>query len=116
MPIHFEETDDKLIIRFLTSRPGPEREHPGFREIAERAAVTKKKVLVSFRDVEFMTSAIIGEFVLLSQAIKAERISIQICNLTPNVRQVFRITKLDKVFSIVDDEDDDGLGQAGVPG
>jgi hypothetical protein len=69
--------------------------------------------------VAHFTSAMIGKLVLLNKAAKHRGVELKLCDLSPNVLEVFNITRLNRVFHIVsekddDDPHDDGPGSAGV--
>lgn len=66
---------------------------------AERAAGTKKMV-VNFRGVGYMSSAMIGKLVLLNKHCKNQGITLKLCEISSNVEEVFKIMKLNKVFDI----------------
>jgi anti-anti-sigma factor len=64
-----------------------------------------KKLLLNFRGVSFMSSAMITKLVLLSKSCKAMTVNLKFCEVSPNVMEVFKITKLNKVFDIQPTED-----------
>ena len=72
---------------------------------AVASAGQKKKMLVNFQGVQFMSSAMIGKLVLLNKKCKTDGVTLKMCNIQPNVMEVFKITKLNKVFEIFDTED-----------
>lgn len=66
----------------------------------------QKKLLLNFRNVEYMSSAVLGMLVTLNKNIQAAGGKLVLCNIDPQIREVFAITKLDKLFVIRDDEKD----------
>jgi anti-sigma B factor antagonist len=64
-----------------------------------------KKLLLNFRGVSFMSSAMITKLVMLNKACKAQGIALKFCEVSPNVMEVFKITKLNKLFDIQDGEE-----------
>jgi len=64
----------------------------------------KRRVLINFDRVKFMSSAMIGKLILLGKRCKNDQIELKICSITPNIMEVFKIMKLNKVFDIQDDE------------
>jgi anti-sigma B factor antagonist len=77
---------------------------------AEAGKSESKKMLLNFRGVQFMSSAMIGKLVLLNKKAKGAGVVLRFCSISPNVLEVFKITRLDKLFKIMDDDD---LGTAG---
>ena len=69
------------------------------------AASQGKKMLLNFSGVQFMSSAMIGKLVLLNKKAKADTIVLKFCTISPNVLEVFKITRLNKVFDIQPDEE-----------
>jgi anti-sigma B factor antagonist len=72
-----------------------------YREIVDLLGKTEEKfLLVHFGRVGFMSSAALGMLVRLHKKCKEYKISLKLCNISPEIREVFKITGLDKVFSI----------------
>lgn len=64
-----------------------------------------KKLLINFRGVSFMSSAMITKLVMLNKICKAQGVALKFCEVSPNVMEVFKITKLTKIFDIQADEE-----------
>ncbi len=64
-----------------------------------------KKLLLNFRGVSFMSSAMITKLVMLNKGCKAQGVALKFCEVSPNVLEVFKITKLNKLFDIQDGEE-----------
>lgn len=73
-------------------------------DLGEKAAAGKK-LLLNFRGVSFMSSAMIGKIVLLHKKCKKDGIDVKLCEISDGIREVFTITRLDKVFDILDTEE-----------
>ncbi len=60
-------------------------------------------ILVDFSEVEFLCSAMLGELLRLKKQVEAAGGKLTLCGLTTSrVREVFRITHLERCFEIVD--------------
>ena len=68
-------------------------------------AAQNKKMLLNFQGVQFMSSAMIGKLVLLNKTSQGAEIDLKFCTISPNVLEVFKITRLNKVFKIYADEE-----------
>ncbi len=78
-----------------------------YREIVELLNKTEEKhVLLHFGRVAFMSSSALGMLVRLNKKCKEFGISLKLCSIAPEIREVFRITNLDRVFEIHADADD----------
>ena len=64
-----------------------------------------KRVVLSFRNVEFMSSAMIGKLVAFDKKCKSLDIKLRICDIGENVDEVFKLMRLDKVFTIDENEE-----------
>lgn len=64
----------------------------------------KRRMVINFERVKFMSSAMIGKLILLGNRCKTEQVELKFCSITPNIMEVFKIMKLNKRFDIQDDE------------
>jgi len=62
-----------------------------------------RKLLLNFQTVEYMSSAMLGKLIQLHKRCKADKIKLKLCNIAKNPLDVFKITKLDKLFDIQKD-------------
>jgi anti-sigma B factor antagonist len=65
---------------------------------------TGKKLLLNFSNVEYMSSAMLGMLVTVSKKVQAAKGKLVLCSIDPQIREVFAITNLEKVFVIRADE------------
>jgi anti-anti-sigma factor len=73
------------------------------KEILEVIEKTEEpNVLLHFGRVGFMSSAALGILIRVSKKCKEFKIAMTLCNIAPNIREVFKITGLEKVFEIYD--------------
>ena len=57
----------------------------------------KNMILLNFDGVEFMGSAALNKFISLNKKVKAAAGVLRLCSLRPEIEEVFKITKLNKV-------------------
>lgn len=97
------ETTEALVVRFVSARILDEATileiGNDLLSILERARHTKRMVL-DFERVQFMSSAMIGKLVLLNKKAKAEQIDLRLRHVQPNVLDVLKLTRLNKLFTI----------------
>ena len=67
---------------------------------AELEASGNRKLLLNFQTVEYMSSAMLGKLIQLHKRCKADKIKLKLCGIAKNPLDVFKITKLDKLFEI----------------
>ena len=63
-----------------------------------------RKLLLNFGNVEFLSSAALGKLITLNKKIQAAKGRLILCNIDPQIHEVFEITKLDKYFNIQKEE------------
>ena len=63
-------------------------------------AAGNRKLLLDFRTVEYMSSAMLGKIVQLHKRCKNDKIKLKLCSIGSNPLEVFKITRLDKLFEI----------------
>jgi anti-anti-sigma factor len=74
------------------------------REIMEALDTTEEaNVLLHFGRVTFMSSAALGMLIRVSKKCKEYDIALKLCNISPDIRQVFKITSMDKILDIHDE-------------
>jgi anti-anti-sigma factor len=75
------------------------------RDLAEMLDKTsEERVILDFRNVKFMSSSMLGKLIQVNKKAAEFKVKLKFCSIDPEIRQVFKITKLDKVFEIEADE------------
>jgi anti-sigma B factor antagonist len=67
---------------------------------------TNPKLLIDFQHVEHLSSAALGSLIKINTKIKEKGGQLRLSNIDPQIREVFLITKLNKLFQIHDDRSD----------
>ena len=60
----------------------------------------RTKLLIDFANVEFLSSSALGTIIKLYGKVKARGGCMTLCNLRPQVLEVFLVCKLDRLFNI----------------
>ena len=63
------------------------------------------KMIIDLGSVQYLSSAVLRQFIALYKAIKEEKGDLKFCKVNPQIREVFKITQLDKMIEIKDDLD-----------
>lgn len=63
-----------------------------------------RKLLLNFGNVEFLSSTALGKLITLNKKLQAAKGRLILCNIDPQIHEVFEITKLDKFFNIQKEE------------
>ena len=61
-----------------------------------------KDLLLDFSSVEFLSSAALNKLIILDKKVKSKSGQLKLCNMMPEIREVFVITRLNQLFDIVD--------------
>lgn len=106
MPIDQEAREGVLTIRILDERlVDPAQLDRLFTEIQKLLDKSNEdRVVVDFSAVGFMASSALGKLVQLNKKAKEYNVKLKISGLRPEIYEVFKITKLHKVFDIEKDE------------
>jgi anti-anti-sigma factor len=106
MPIDSFAKDDVLSIRILDERlVDPEQLKRLFDDLyALLGKSEQRQVVLDFAPVKFMASAMLGKLVAFQKKCEEFRAKLKICSVSPQILEVFKITKLNKVFDIQSDE------------
>jgi anti-sigma B factor antagonist len=63
-----------------------------------------KKMVLNFGNVEYLSSAALAKLITLTKKLQQAGGRLILCNIDPQIYEVFEITKLNKLFHIVKDE------------
>ena len=110
-----EHIGDVTVVRFVGTKILDERSVQDAGEQLYRLVdeLGTRKVLLSFRNVEYLSSALLGKLITLNKMLNAVGGRLRLCNLDPQIVEVFEITKLNKLF-IIDRDEEEGLAGVGA--
>jgi anti-anti-sigma factor len=60
----------------------------------------QRNVILDFQEVKFLSSAALGMLILVNKMCKEYKINLKLCNIEPDIAQIFKITGMNKVFAI----------------
>ena len=58
------------------------------------------QLLIDFSNVQFLTSSVLGLLIRLSRKVFQSEGRLRLCSIDPKILEIFKITRLDKVFEI----------------
>ncbi len=64
-----------------------------------------QNLIIDFRNVRFLSSAVLGLLIRVSKRVYERNGQLRLCNIDPKIQEIFRITRLTKVFDIYKDLD-----------
>jgi len=106
--ILINEVDDVAVVYFRDQRITDEmRIQEWGRELLRLVeAEGRRKLVLNFANVSFLSSAAIGKLLLLDKRLKPHGGQLQFCSIRPEIFEVFAIAKLDRHFTIHPEEAD----------
>ncbi|MFO0918228.1 MAG: STAS domain-containing protein [Planctomycetaceae bacterium] len=60
----------------------------------------RKKIILDFTNVEYLSSAALGKLITMDKKVKAAKGKLRLCSIRPEIYEVFEITRLNKIFDI----------------
>ncbi|MDO4571350.1 MAG: STAS domain-containing protein [Planctomycetia bacterium] len=64
------------------------------------------KIVLNFSEVGFLSSAALGKLIMLYKKVVVRNGSLKLCNIAPDIRELFTIMNLDRIFDIRKEEAD----------
>jgi anti-sigma B factor antagonist len=122
MARHFEVEDvgDVTVVRFMDRKILDEPTMQAVREPLFQLVdqLGRRKVLIDFRHVEYLSSAFLGTLITLNKKIHEAGGQLALSNLDPQLQEVFQLTRLDKLLKIrrpTDEDDPEAMGGVRSP-
>lgn len=106
MPIENVSKNDILTIVIRDERlVEPAQLQRLFEDLDETLGKSSEdRLILHFGAVEFMASSALGKLVQLNKKAKEYKVKLKLCSIRPEIYEVFKITKLHKIFDIAKDE------------
>ena len=70
----------------------------------------KIQLIVDFGNVKFLTSSVLGLLIRVSKKVYETEGKLRLCSITPKILEIFKITRLDKIFEIFPNVDEAMIG------
>ena len=102
MPLRCKSESEILTI-FITDPKildGPTIEQIYKDLVAVLEKTEQQNVILDFQAVQFMSCAALGMLIRINKKCKEFKANLKLCSIHPDIKQVFKITGLDKVFTI----------------
>ena len=62
------------------------------------------QLCLNFGNVQYLSSTVLGKLITLNTRVNEDNGKLVLCAIRPQILEVFKITKLTKLFDITDDE------------
>jgi anti-sigma B factor antagonist len=94
-----------IVVTFTTPRIVQEEDIQDIFEQLQRLVDEKpgREYVLDFRKVQFLSSSVLGRLILLQKKAASTKGRLVLCAIAKEIFEVFKITKLDKVFTVKED-------------
>src|SRR3954466_1122801 len=104
--LEVEDIGDVTVVNFVDRKS---RDEQNIQIIGEQLfslvdELGRRKLLLNFGNVEYLSSAALGKLITLNKKVNATGGKLILCNIDPQIYEVFEITKLNKLFNIQKEE------------
>ena len=100
-----EYGEDATIVTFTDEKILEERDIVELQEslmsVIEQAE--KINLVLDFTPVKFLSSAVLGLLIRVSKKVYEKDGQLRLCNISPRIYEIFKITRLTKIFDIFPD-------------
>ena len=106
--IDVEEVGDVTIATFVDKKILDENniQQIGSQLFALVEQEGRKRVILDFLNVEYLSSAALGKLITMDKKVKANSGKLRLCSIRKDIYEVFAITKLNKLFDIKETQED----------
>ena len=114
--ISVEYAENATIITFVDEKILEERDIQTLQEsimsVIEQAE--RLNLVLDFCNVQFLSSAVLGLLIRVSKKVYERDGRLRLCNISPKIYEIFKITRLTKIFEIYQDVENatEGLSEA----
>jgi len=103
--ISVEYTEKATIITLADEKILEEKDIRALQEsiisVVEQAE--RINLVLDFQNVRFLSSAVLGLLIRISKKVYERNGQLRLCNIDPKIHEIFKITRLTKVFDIYED-------------
>ena len=99
-----EDINGVVIVNFVDKKLLGEGNIQTIGEELFSLADGPRKVVLNFSNVEYMSDAFLGKLITFHKSLNAAGGKLRLCNIHPQINEIFTITKLNKLFDIHKDE------------
>lgn len=111
--IAVEYTPNATIITFTDEKILEERDISALQDSITsviESASGGVNLILDFRKVRFLSSAVLGLLIRVSKRVYQRNGQLRLCNINPKIYEIFKITRLTKIFDIYPDVKSAGKG------
>ena len=65
----------------------------------------RQKIVLDFSNVEYLSSAALGKLITMDKKVRSIGGKLRLCNIRADILEIFKITRLDKLFVIKENQE-----------
>lgn len=100
MGLNYDINEEKDLIKIFLDGDLDAYSSDEFKDAVLKKVLSSKDILINARKLNFIDSTGLGSLISIYNNIKEQEKTISIEEIKPNVKQIFEITELDKLFNI----------------
>ena len=106
--VSVEYSENATIITFTDEKILEENDINALQESIMSVIEQAKKInlVLDFCNVRFLSSAVLGLLIKISKKVYEHDGQLKLCQINPKIYEVFKITRLTKIFDIYQDRED----------
>ncbi len=103
--IGVEYADNATIVTFTDKKILEEKDIQALQDSIMSVIEQGERVnlILDFSKVQFLSSAVLGLLIRVSKKVYERDGQLRLCNITPKIYEIFKITRLTKIFDIYQD-------------
>ena len=103
--VSVEYTDNATVVTFTTEKILEEKDIQALQEaiISIIEQTERINLILDFVNVKFLSSSVLGLLIRVSKKIYENDGQLKLCNINPKIYEIFKITRLTKIFDIYPD-------------
>ena len=103
--VSVEYTDNATIATFTSEKILEEKDIQSLQETIMSIIEQTERInlILDFCNVKFLSSAVLGLLIRVSKKVYENDGQLKLCNINPKIYEIFKITRLTKIFDIYPD-------------
>jgi len=103
--ISVEYAEQATIVTLSDEKILEEKDIRGLQESVMSVIEQAERInlVMDFRNVRFLSSAVLGLLIRISKRVHERDGQLRLCNINPKIHEIFKITRLTKIFDIYED-------------
>ena len=103
--ISVEYAENATIVTFTDEKILEEKDIQALQESVMSVIEQAERInlILAFGNVRFLSSAVLGLLIRISKKVYEHDGQLRLCNISPKIYEIFKITRLTKIFDIYED-------------